>query len=89
METLTNVLDMLTCWPGAGARLAEGQDVKALKKLIVECAWDREAGEWHSCARAATRTHPKRAMSIGKVMQSIQDNITQDDLHAEIQTGHG
>ncbi|BDA47945.1 mRNA-capping enzyme [Coccomyxa sp. Obi] len=71
--------------PLPGARLAEGPDVKALENLIVECAWDGEAGEWRFMRTRSDKDTPNAYHVYEKVMQSIQDNITQDDLHAEIQ----
>ena len=79
---------IMECSTNAGARLSEGPDVKALENLIVECAWDGESGEWRFMRTRSDKDTPNAYHVYEKVMQSIQDNITQEDLHAEIQARH-
>lgn len=54
----------------------------------MECAWDGEAGEWRFMRTRTDKDTPNAYHVYEKVMHSIQDNITQDDLHAEIQARH-
>jgi mRNA-capping enzyme len=62
----------------------EGESARAYEGCIVECAWDGEAGVWRFLRMRTDKQTPNAFHVYEKVMQSIDDNITEDDLLAEI-----
>lgn len=70
----------------AGARVEfdEGMDVTRLENLIVECSWNGEEGFWKFLRVRGDKDTPNAYHVYEKVMRSINDNITEEDLHEEV-----
>ncbi len=62
----------------------EGMDVTRLENCIVECSWDGEEGVWRYMRVRSDKDTPNAYHVYEKVMQSIHDNITEEDLQEEI-----
>lgn len=71
----------------AGAKVEgfpDGESARDYEGCIVECAWDREAGVWNFLRTRTDKQMPNAYHVYEKVMQSIDDNITEEDLLAAI-----
>ena len=65
---------------GAVLTFREEEDPRRLEGRIVECTWDGEAGAWIFLRERTDKNAPNAYHVYEKVMQSIDDNITEDDL---------
>ncbi|EIE27392.1 hypothetical protein COCSUDRAFT_34803 [Coccomyxa subellipsoidea C-169] len=81
-----NSVDFRLRSTAAGARVVfdEGMDVTRLENCIVECSWDGEEGVWRYMRVRSDKDTPNAYHVYEKVMQSIHDNITEEDLQEEI-----
>lgn len=66
----------------------EGEDARQFEGLIVECAWEEQEGVWRFMRVRSDKQTPNAYHVYEKVMQSIHDNITEEDLQAEIKASH-
>ena len=63
---------------------AKDQDPRHLENRIVECTWDKGAGAWAFLRERTDKNTPNAYHVYEKVMQSIDDNITEADLLAAV-----
>ena len=63
----------------------EGETARQYEGCIVECSWVEEEGVWSFMRVRGDKQTPNAFHVYEKVMQSIHDNITEDDLLAEVQ----
>ena len=69
---------------GAKVEFAEDEDVRKYENSIVECAWDGEEGMWRFMRVRTDKQRPNARHVYEKVLSSIQDNIEEDDIVAEV-----
>ena len=62
----------------------EGEDVRRYENSIVECSWDGEEGVWRFMRVRTDKQRPNAKHVYEKVMSSIEDNIEEDDIIAEV-----
>lgn len=77
--------DLLALCEGAKVEFAEGEDVRKYENCIVECAFDSEEGVWRFMRARTDKQRPNAWHVYEKVMTSIQDNIEEDDIIAEVE----
>ena len=58
----------------------EDQDPRHLENRIVECTWDKDVGAWVFHRERTDKNTPNAYHVYEKVMQSIDDDITEADL---------
>ena len=63
---------------------AEDEDVRKYENSIVECSWDGEEGVWRFMRARTDKQRPNAKHVYEKVMSSIEDNIEEDDIIAEV-----
>ena len=63
----------------------EGETARQYEGCIVECSWVEEEGVWNFMRVRSDKQTPNAFHVYEKVMQSIHDNITEDDLLAEVE----
>ena len=69
---------------GAKVEFNEGEDARQYENCIVECSWDGEDGVWRFMRVRTDKHHPNAKHVYEKVMASIEDNIEEDDIIAEV-----
>jgi len=62
----------------------EDADPRQLEGRIVECTWDAATGTWAFLRERTDKNTPNAYHVYEKVMQSIDDNITEEDLLAAV-----
>ena len=62
----------------------EGEDVRKYENCIVECSWDGEEGVWRFMRVRTDKQRPNARHVYEKVLSSIEDNIEEDDIIAEV-----
>ncbi len=72
------------CPTGAKVIFPEGEDARQYEGCIVECSWLGEEGVWNFLRTRGDKQTPNAYHVYEKVMQSIHDNITEEDLLAEV-----
>ncbi|KAK9842283.1 hypothetical protein WJX81_004542 [Elliptochloris bilobata] len=82
LETRKNRPRGLALLQGAVVTFPGDEDPRHLEGRIVECTWDAEAGAWVFLRERTDKNTPNAYHVYEKVMQSIDDNITEDDLLA-------
>lgn len=69
---------------GARVEFNEGEDARQYENRIVECSWNGEDGVWRFMRARTDKHHPNAKHVYDKVMASIEDNIEEDDIIAEV-----
>ncbi|XP_068646312.1 uncharacterized protein [Aristolochia californica] len=59
-------------------------DVSEYSGKIIECSWDMDEQSWVFMRHRSDKTTPNEFNTYRKVMRSIKDNITEEDLLKEI-----
>ncbi|XP_061344419.1 uncharacterized protein LOC133290366 [Gastrolobium bilobum] len=62
----------------------DGSDPSLYSSKIIECSWDFDNQEWKFIRVRTDKSTPNEFNTYKKVMRSIRDNITEDDLLNEI-----
>lgn len=62
----------------------EGGDARQYENCIVECSWDGEDGVWRFMRVRTDKQRPNARHVYEKVLSSIEDNIEEDDIIAEV-----
>lgn len=60
--------------------LGLGLNPALLSGKIIECSWDLNSREWVCMWRRLDKSSPNKIRTYEKVMQSIEDTITEDVL---------
>lgn len=81
------LIDRNKLWPleGASVVFPHGEDVKSFSGKIIECSWLPDENKWEYMRVRTDKETPNAVRTYHKVMESIEDNITEEVLLAEIQ----
>ncbi|KAK7286882.1 hypothetical protein RJT34_22207 [Clitoria ternatea] len=69
---------------GNRVEFSDGSDPSLYSGKIIECSWDFDKLEWKFLRIRTDKSTPNEFNTYKKVMRSIRDNITEDDLLNEI-----
>ncbi|TKY63429.1 mRNA-capping enzyme [Spatholobus suberectus] len=69
---------------GNKVEFTDGSDPSLYSGKIIECSWDFDKQEWNFLRIRTDKSTPNEFNTYRKVMRSIRDNITEDDLLNEI-----
>ncbi|XP_027334116.1 mRNA-capping enzyme-like isoform X2 [Abrus precatorius] len=69
---------------GNRVEFRDGSDASLYSGKIIECSWDFDRQEWKFMRVRTDKSTPNEFNTYKKVMRSIRDNITEDDLLNEI-----
>ncbi|KAJ1411281.1 Nucleic acid-binding, OB-fold [Sesbania bispinosa] len=69
---------------GNRVSFTDGSDPSLYSGKIIECSWDFDEQEWKFLRIRTDKSTPNEFNTYKKVMRSIRDNITEDDLLNEI-----
>ncbi|KAK7349950.1 hypothetical protein VNO77_07876 [Canavalia gladiata] len=69
---------------GNRVEFRDGSDPSQYSGKIIECSWDFDKLEWKFMRVRTDKSTPNEFNTYKKVMRSIRDNITEDDLLSEI-----
>ncbi|KAH7293136.1 hypothetical protein KP509_28G013500 [Ceratopteris richardii] len=80
------LIDKNKLWPleGASVVFPHGEDPNMLSGKIIECSWLRDERKWEFMRIRTDKETPNAVRTYRKVMESIEDNITEEVLLSEI-----
>eukprot|EP00250_Pteridium_aquilinum_P005768 c15818_g1_i1 orf=283-2259(-) len=81
------LIDKSKLWPleGAAVVFPHGEDPSTLSGKIIECSWLPDEKKWEYMRVRTDKETPNAVRTYRKVMESIEDNITEEVLLSEIQ----
>ncbi|KAI5065958.1 hypothetical protein GOP47_0018582 [Adiantum capillus-veneris] len=81
------LIDRNKLWPLEGATVVfpGGEDPNTLSGKIIECSWLPNEKKWEYMRVRTDKDTPNAVRTYRKVMESIEDNITEEVLLSEIQ----
>ncbi|KAL2337851.1 hypothetical protein Fmac_012297 [Flemingia macrophylla] len=69
---------------GNRVEFTDGSDPSLYSGKIIECSWDFDKQEWNFMRIRTDKSTPNEFNTYRKVLRSIKDNITEEDLLNEI-----